>query len=150
LTGKEKQKLAFQFFNEMGIVHQLAVTAFNRRLPAGMHVSHFAVINHMIRLGDGTTPLALAKAFQVTKGTMTNTLSVLGERGLIKLKPHATDGRSKLVFLTAAGRKFHPRAIKSLDPLFAMLEDKMDLEKLHAILPVLREVRETLDANRDA
>jgi DNA-binding MarR family transcriptional regulator len=35
--------------------------------------SQFKVLNHLVRLGDGTTPAKLAKAFQITKGAMTNT-----------------------------------------------------------------------------
>ena len=66
MTESDKHKLAFQFFNEIGIIQQLASTAFNRRLPEGLHVSHFAVLNHLTRLGDGKTPRALASAFQVT------------------------------------------------------------------------------------
>ena len=115
------QKLTFQFFNEIGIIHQLAVSMFNRRLPDGLHVSHFSVLNHLIRLGDGRTPLALASAFQVTKGTMTNTLGTLLKRGLVEIRPHQTDGRSKLVFLTDAGRTFHGEAVASLMPAITAL-----------------------------
>lgn len=149
MTAKTKQKLAFQFFNEVGIIHQLSSTLFNRLLPDGLHVSHFSVLNHMVRLGDGKTPLALANAFQVTKGTMTNTLSVLERRRLIRLVPNETDGRSKLVFLTAPGRIFHKTAIERLGPTFAVLERQIDFDKLIAVLPVLQEMRIVLDRNRD-
>ncbi len=121
----------------------------NARLPEGLHVSHFSVLNHLTRLGDGKTPLKLASAFQVTKGTMTHTLAALSERGFIRLAPHATDGRSKLVYLTDEGRAFHRRAIDSLGPVFAMLEDKIDFAALIEILPLLQEVRAVLDENRD-
>ncbi|MGF1475846.1 MAG: MarR family winged helix-turn-helix transcriptional regulator [Geminicoccaceae bacterium] len=150
MTDQTKRRLAFQFFNEVGIIQQLASTLFNRRLPDGLHVSHFAVLNHLIRLGDGRPPLAIARAFQVSKGTMTNTLSALATRDLIHLRPHASDGRSKLVYLTEAGRRFHGRAIDTLSPLFAMLEREMDMDKLLVVLPVLSEVRQILDENRDA
>lgn len=149
LTKQERQKLAFQFFNEVGIIQQLGTALFNKRLPEGLHVSHFSILNHMVRLGDGRTPLVLADAFQVTKGTMTHTLAGLSKRGLIRLEPNASDGRSKLVFLTDAGRDFHKDAIESLSPVFAMLEEKIDFEKLIEVLPLLQEVREVLDSNRE-
>ena len=149
MIDKEKQKLAFQFFNEIGIINQLSTAILNARLPEGLHVSHFSVLNHLTRLGDGKTPLSLASAFQVTKGTMTHTLSGLSQRGLVRLAPHATDGRSKLVFLTEEGRTFHRRAIDSLGPVFEMLEDKIDFAALIEVLPLLQEVRATLDENRD-
>ncbi len=146
---KEKQKRVFQFFNEVGIIQQLVGNMFNRRLPEGLHVSHFSVLNHMIRLGDGRTPLALADAFQVTKGTMTHTVSTLEKRGFVEVRPNAADGRSKLVFLTDAGRTFHASAIESLTPMLDILGREIDVDKLIEVLPVLKEVRQFLDDRRD-
>lgn len=142
-------KAVFQFFNEIGIINQLSSTAFNRQLPAGLHLSHFSVLNHLVRLSDGRTPSAIARAFQVTKGNMTNTLSELERRGFIALKPNPGDRRSKLVMLKAAGRKFHANAINSIAPMVAALSSQLDLEKIRAVTPMLQEVREVLDNNRD-
>ena len=143
------EKRVFQFFNEVGIIQQLSSSMLNRRLPDGLHVSHFGVLNHMVRLGDGATPLALASAFQVTKGTMTHTLNTLSKRGLVRLAPHETDGRSKVVFLTDSGRELHSRSIASLAPAIAALSEKIDLQKVVRLIPDLQEIRETLDKNRD-
>ena len=149
MSGADDRKLAFRFFTEIGIIQQLATSMFNKRLPDGLHVSHFAVLNHLTRLGDGKTPVSLANAFQVTKGTMTNTLSVLTRRGLIRTERHAVDRRSKLVYLTDAGRTFRQQAIDRLDPLFAMLRETLDLDQVIRILPTLEAVRKVLDENRD-
>ncbi|MGI9463257.1 MAG: MarR family winged helix-turn-helix transcriptional regulator [Aestuariivirgaceae bacterium] len=146
---KEKQKRAFQFFTEVGIIQQLAGNMFNRRLPDGLHVSHFSVLNHMIRLGDDKTPLALADAFQVSKGTMTHTVATLERRGLVEVRPNTADGRSKLVFLTEAGRAFHSSAMESLTPMLDLLEREIDIDKMLKVLPVLEEVRRFLDDRRD-
>ena len=112
-------------------------------------MSHFSVLNHMVRLGDGKTPLELAHAFQVTKGTMTNTLGALSRRGLISIAPNEKDGRSKLVFLTDAGRAFQAEAIASLEPVFERLSGQLDLEAMAKALPLLEEVRKVLDENRE-
>ena len=45
----------FEFFNEIGIISQLSSALFSRTLPDGLHVSHFSILNHMVRLGDGRT-----------------------------------------------------------------------------------------------
>lgn len=142
-------KLVFQFFNEVGIIHQLSTALFNKRLPEGMHVSHFSVLNHMVRLGDGKTPLALASAFQVSKATMTHTLSALTKRGLINIVPHKTDGRSKVVFLTDEGRQFQQQAIESLFPAIQAVSHQIDWHKVATLLPELQKIREVLDNNRD-
>ncbi len=67
----------FALFNEIGIINQLAAALFESRLPPGVLVSHFSVLNHLIRVRDGATPLQLANAFQVPKTTMTHTLAGL-------------------------------------------------------------------------
>ena len=147
---KEDQlKTAFGFFNEIGIINQLATSLFNRQLPDGLHVSHFSVLNHLVRLGDGVTPLQLARAFQVTKGTMTHTLNGLSDKKLIKIQPHKTDGRSKLVYITGEGKAFQQKAIKSMGPLFDKLKDELDLTSLARLSPELSRIRAVLDQNRD-
>lgn len=150
MNSDEKRKLTFQFFNEIGIIQQLSTTAFNRKMPDGLHVSHFAILNHLMRLGDGKTPQSISDAFQVTKGTMTHTLGALSKRHLIAIQPHPSDGRSKLVFLTDAGRSFHKDAIESLNPLIDLLSRNVDLDTITRMLPDLQAIRETLDNNRDA
>lgn len=149
MDSNDKRKLTFQFFNEIGIIQQLATTAFNRRLPDGLHASHFSILNHLIRLGDGKTPQSLSDAFQVTKGTMTHTLGALAKRSFITLSPHPTDGRSKVVFLTDEGRAFHASAIESLAPLMDFMEQKFDLDDLAKMLPKLQDIRAVLDEHRD-
>ncbi len=143
-----RQRL-FELFNEIGIIQQLAGTAFNNRLPDGLHVSHFTVINHLCRLGDGRTPLQLSRAFQVTKATMTNTLGKLEARGFIRVRNNPADGRSKLVFLTDKGRSFRTTAIATLYPLLDKLDQDLGTEALSRILPQLRQLRTYLDENRD-
>ncbi len=149
MSEDERRASLFALFNEIGIIQQLAATAFNRRLPDGLHVSHFAVINHLCRLGDGKTPVEIARAFQTTKANMTNTLSKLAERGLVVFAAHPTDGRSKTVQLTEAGRAFRDRAVEPLYPMLDGLAARLDTDRLLAILPVLADLRADLDSHRD-
>ena len=80
---------------------------------------------------------------------MSHTLAALSERAFVRIEPHATDRRSKLVYLTPQGRRFHRKAIASLDPLFDALQNGLDLDSVIAVLPALRAVRVFLDDNRD-
>ncbi|MEP3200099.1 MAG: MarR family transcriptional regulator [Lentilitoribacter sp.] len=145
----ETERKVFQFFNEIGIINQLATDIFQSNMPDGLHVSHFSVLNHLVRLGDGVTPLKITNAFQVSKGTMTNTLSVLSKRGLIRIAPHESDGRSKVVYLTDEGRAFQKQAIESLFPAIQQLGEKMDWARVVELIPELERVRKILDENRD-
>jgi DNA-binding MarR family transcriptional regulator len=138
----------FAFFNEIGIIAQLSATLFNRSLPDGLSVAHFSILNHMVRLGDGRTPLQLASAFQVTKATMSHSIDVLSRRGFVRIEKHPDDGRSKLVFLTKAGRAFRERAIKKATDSLASLMGELDFDAMGNMLPRLRAVREVLDRHR--
>ncbi len=140
--------LIFAFFNEIGIVSQLSQAFLNRHLPDGLHSSHFATLNHLYRVGEGTTPLAIANAMQVTKATMTHTLSVLEKRALVEIRANPRDGRSKRVFLTPAGRAFRLAAIGDVTQALATVSSLFDRAELEASLPALQRVRRILDAER--
>jgi len=146
---KDQTPLYFQFFTEVGILNQLSRAGFEAHLPKGITLAHFSVLNHLVRLGDGQTPLQIAKAFQLPKTTMTHTLSVLEKRGLIVMRPNPDDGRSKSVILTKLGRKFRDDAIAASTPFFANFAAQFPPEKLKDVLPLLAEMRGFLDKERD-
>ena len=139
----------FSFFNEIGILAQLSRAMFEARLPDGISVAHFSVLNHLIRVGDGPTPLKLAQAFQVPKTSMTNTLAGLERRGLIETRPNPRDGRSKQVWLTDEGRAFRDQAQLLLVPDIQALSGQLDIDRITEMLPDLSEIRKVLDAYRD-
>lgn len=140
--------LLFAFFNEIGIIEQLARNRLERVLPDGLRLPHFVVLNHLVRLGDGRTPVELARAFQVTKGAMTNTLQRLEERGLVSLHPDALDGRAKRVRLTEAGRRMRAAAVEAVVPTFADIERVVPAAEIERALPLLQRIRGELDRRR--
>lgn len=145
----EGNGLAFLFFNEIGIIHQLASAELERRLPDGLRLPHFTVLNHLSRMGDAKRPLDIARALQVSKAAITNTLSRLEGPGLIAIRPDPADGRGKRVYLTEAGRRLREDAIASLGPSLAALAEAVPPGELAAALPLLQKVRRYLDAARD-
>ena len=88
---------------------------------------------------DRWAPLVLANAFQVPKTTMTHTLAGLEKHGLVEMRPNPDDKRSKRVWLT----------IQRMVPLFKELSQDIPPEKIAALMPVLQEVRASIDALRD-
>ena len=139
----------FQLFNEIGIVEQLARAMFEGRLPEGMLVSHFSVLNHLVRVGDGRTPLALARAFQTPKTSMTHTLAGLERHGLVAMRPNPKDKRSKCVFITDAGRRFREDAIAALAPDLAEIAEAFPVGEIEPVLEKLTALRVWMDARRD-
>ena len=145
----ESDPSLFVFFNEIGIINQLATTHMERVLPDGLKLSHFGVLNHFARLGGERTPAELANAFQVTKGAMTNTLGKLEAKGLVSIRINPDDGRSKLVTLTAQGKRARNKAVAALAPSFSEFEAVLPMPKIKKGLPTLQAVRAILDEARN-
>lgn len=142
--------IAFDFFNEIGIIDQLAGTILERALPAGMTRAQFAVLNHFVRLGhDERSPAQLASAFQVTRPTMTSTLARLAREGLVAIRDNPADGRAKLVSLTPQGRAARDAAMIAVGTVLPLLDGILDPGEVETILPILRRLRIALDAARD-
>lgn len=139
----------FEFFNEIGIIEQLSRARLEARLPHGLIAPHFTVLNHLTRLGDGRAPIDMARAFQVPKTTLTHTLKGLEARGLIDMRPNPEDGRSKLVYLTEAGKTLRNDVIAGLGADLARIGHHVDADRLQQIVPLLREVRVFLDNDRN-
>lgn len=148
MSERDVERRYFEFFNEIGIISQLTRTVIERRLTEGLSLPHFSVLNHFVRLGDGRTPGELARAFQVPKNSMTNTLAGLQRRGLIDVRPSETDARSRLVYITDAGRAYREQAIAALGPDIARLAKLIAPSVIDALTPQLTELRRVLDENR--
>ena len=139
----------FALFNEIGIIAQLSRTVMEEELPDGLTAPHFGVLNHLTRVRDGQTPLALATAFQVPKTTMTHTLGGLEARGLVELRPNPKDGRSKQVWLTDKGRAQRLEAVARVSARMGPFAEAFPAEDVARLLPDLVKIREFLDKARD-
>ena len=138
----------FGFFNEIGIINQLSTAILAKCLPDGVHPSHFAIVNHLVRTGDGKSPVRIAAAMQVTKNTMTHSLKVLEDRKFIRVEPDPEDGRGKLVRLTDAGRGFREAAIASVLARFGDIVGPEQYEIMGRVRGDLEVLRKHLDENR--
>jgi DNA-binding MarR family transcriptional regulator len=134
---------------EVGIINQIGTAFLEARLPSGLLISHFGVVSHLIRVGDGATPFELARAFQVAKTTMTHTLAGLEKHGFVEMRPNPSDKRSKQVWLTPAGQQFRDDALVKLVPLFATLGERFSPAKVAQLLPDLAEFRAVIDQLRN-
>ncbi len=142
--------LAFQLFTEIGIIDQLAGTAFERALPAGMTRAQFTVLHHLSRIAAGAqSPARLADAIQVSRATMTSTVGRLAQRQLVEVLPDPADGRGKLVQLTPAGRAMRDSCIAAVAPLLPLIDTVYTQTELTVLLAELRRLREKLDQDRD-
>jgi DNA-binding MarR family transcriptional regulator len=133
--------LSVALFSEMFMADQLAKSRLTKALPKGMELSHFSVLNHLARSGEEKSPAQLAKAFHVTRGAMTNTLSKLEWAGHVHIRPDWDDARRKFVTISPAGRAARDAALQAITPIIANMVIKIGADRVRQALPVLREMR---------
>ena len=133
--------LAITLFGELFMADQLARNRISKALPKGMELSHFSVLNHLARIGDERTPAQLARAFHVTRGAMTNTLSRLEWAGHVHIRPDWDDARQKFVAISPAGRAARDAAVAAVVPMISDVVTALGADKVRTLLPVLRELR---------
>ena len=150
MSDSDPRRLIFTLFNEIGIINQLSTARFARALAPDLNPSEFGVLNHFVRLGDGKTPSYLAKAFQMTKPSMTAILAKLERKGYVEIVGSQEDRRQKIVTLTEEGRAARSKGLQAMAPLADIVLESQDLSELEAILPKLEALREFLDAERNA
>mgnify|MGYP001227070572 CR=1 FL=1 len=137
--------LAVSLFGELFMADQLARNRVSKALPKGMELSHFSVLNHLARINDERTPAQLARAFHVTRGAMTNTLTKLEWAGHIHIRPDWDDARQKFVAISPSGRAARDAAVAAVIPMIADVVQTLGAEKVRAVLPILREMRQKLE-----
>lgn len=138
-----------QVFDEIRYIEHLVRTAITRKLPVGLTYPQFEVMNLLSRRGDGVTPMSIARALQMTKSGLTNTLQRLAARQLIEVENCQRDGRKKRIWLTPAGRGAYTQAMAALRPKMENLRDGFTAKEFREALPFLRALRTWLSEREE-
>ena len=146
--GNAELEMVFTLFNEIGIVAQLSGNQFERVLPDGLTRSQFTILNWLCRVDDQATPGRLARALEVTRGAMTNSVKKLKSKGLVTVTPDETSGRQKIVRLTEKGRTIRNQSIAATHPLLVQMSEDLGVGQIKKILPFLQQIRVYLDERR--
>jgi DNA-binding MarR family transcriptional regulator len=139
-----------QVFDEIRYIEHLVRTAIARKLPVGLTYPQFEVMNLLSRRGDGITPLDIARALQMTKSSLTNTLQRLCARHLVRVEICANDGRRKRIWLTPEGRQAYGKSMAAIRPRMESLRDGFTQKEFREALPFLRALRTWLGETSDA
>ena len=135
--------LAVALFSELFVADQLARSRVAKVLPKGMELSHFSVLNLLARGGE-KSPAELARAFNVTRGAMTNTIGKLEWAGYVHVRPDWDDARRKFVSVSPAGIKARDAAYSAVTPILDDAVNAIGRDRVRAALPVIRELRRLL------
>jgi DNA-binding MarR family transcriptional regulator len=139
-----------QVFDEIRYIEHLVRTAISRKLPVGLTYPQFEVLNLLARRGDGTAPGDIARALQMTKSGLTNTLQRLCARKLTHVETCANDGRRKRIWMTPEGRRAYAQAIAAIRPKMESLREGFTSKEFREVLPFLRALRTWLGEAHEA
>ena len=140
-----ENSLAVSLFGEILALDQLVRNRLAKVLPKGMELSHFSVLNQLSHTKIERTPAQIAKSFRVTRGAITNTLGKLELSGYIHVRPDWDDARRKMVSISPAGIVARNNALAAVTPIINELISEMGEERLKAIVPILRDLRQKFE-----
>ena len=140
-----ENSLAVSLFGEILALDQLVRARLAKVLPKGMELSHFSVLNQLSHTKTERTPAQIAKSFRVTRGAITNTLNKLELSGYIHVRPDWDDARRKMVSISPAGIVARNNALTAVTPIINELISEMGEERLKAIVPILRDLRQKFE-----
>ena len=140
-----ENSLAVSLFGEILALDQLVRNRLAKVLPKGMELSHFSVLNQLSHTKTERTPAQIAKSFRVTRGAITNTLNKLELSGYIHIRPDWDDARRKMVSISPAGIVARNNALAAVTPIINELIIEMGEERLKAIVPILRDLRQKFE-----
>ena len=144
MTDDPAGPLAASLFAELIMGEQLTGRLVARRLPGGMRLSHFSVLNLLAHLNEERTPAQLAEAFHVGRSAMTNTLARLEWAGQVHIRPDWDDARRKWVAISPAGRAARDASLAAFLPRLTEIVRDIGPAEVRRALPVLRRLRERL------
>lgn len=144
-----QNRLDIQVFTEIELIEHLMRRTVTNHLPAGMPYSHFELLMHMARVGDGQTPAELAQALMMTKGALTNILQKMEAAKQVAVLADVSDRRKKRVRLTRQGLDAHNSILKSLKPRTDALREGFTEAEFRQALPFLKALRTFLEEVRE-
>ena len=109
---------AFRVLTWIGIIEQLTRNAADRRLK-GLDLT-YPEFSLLVHFSHGHPPektvMGIAADMQMLQPAVTKTVQKLVGKGLLKASASATDGRSKVLTLTAKGGQALQRALGAIAP----------------------------------
>ncbi len=105
--------------------------------PAGLRITQFLTLAAMNEVGSVAVN-ALAERLDVERTAMGKMVGFLARDGLVRIKPSPTDGRSRLIELTEAGRRLHAKAVPLWREAQHQFEQLNGLKNVAALRGALR------------
>jgi DNA-binding MarR family transcriptional regulator len=141
--------LAFELFNEVAIIDQLAQAQADQLLAPTLNMPQFIVLNHLYRRDVSASMVSIAHAIQVTKGAISHTVTKLLQKKWVTSQADPEDGRGKLIALTDDGRATRDAAVLRLSAYLSDINSVLSESDMAQMLPLLKKTRVWLDLKRN-
>jgi DNA-binding MarR family transcriptional regulator len=105
--------------------------------PAGLRVTQFLILAAVNEVGSAAIN-ALAERLDIERTAMGKMVGILERDGLVSIQPSPTDGRSRLIELTEAGRRLHDEAVPLWHEAQRQFEQLNGTENVAALQGALR------------
>ncbi len=114
-------------YSDLGVLERIAdILQTQQRQAAssaGLQMVHYGIIDYLSRANRwSNTPVAVAQWLGLTKGTVSQSISLLVEKGYLEKRADAQDARCQQLFLTASGRSLVEDGHTRLRALFGGVE----------------------------
>jgi DNA-binding MarR family transcriptional regulator len=143
--AQETYRAVDRFTFEVALLFFRMRTAATQYLGQGRHTTGRRSILKNLAEGPQTVP-AMAHRRSVSRQHIQKLVDTLRADGLVRIRPHPTDRRSRLVVLAPKGAAFLEELRAREVELFAGLADGLSLERLEQATEVVQEVRTRLES----
>ena len=134
-----------EVFQEIAVIEHFMRMAIQRHLPPGMTYAHYEALQHMVREGDGQTPVQLANAMLMSKAAMTNVLQKMEQAGWIAVLADTSDRRKKRIRITRSGLDAHAGVLRAFRWKSDALRSAFTEAEFRDALPFLKALRVFLE-----
>ena len=104
--------------------------------PAGLRVTQFLTLTALHEAGSAAVN-ALAERLDIERTAMGKMVGFLERDGLVHIRPSSTDGRSRVVELSDAGRRLHEKAVPLWQEAQRQFERRNGPERVAALREAL-------------
>lgn len=120
-----------------------------RMAALGLSDAAWPPLVHLDRSGDGITQNELAARCGIDGSTLVRLLDILGEQGLVERRVAPADRRSRLVFLTAKGRRTLTSVYRVLQQAEVAMLRNIDDKQLQVTLDAFAQIEQHLAPGAD-
>lgn len=126
------------------LARQLARALHDRIAPLGVVPGQFAQLLALYE-HDGMTQQELCETVEIEQPTMANTLARMERDGLIERRPHPSDGRKQLIYLTDKARSLEGPLTEAAETVNALATSGLSSSEISTLMRIIDTAKANLN-----